>query len=57
MLWSTAGLTECEIEGIAGNCGERCRVYQRGECEEVHWDDEVIETPESAYDRAMGIIE
>jgi len=28
------GRTECERNGINGNCGEDCPVFQRGECEE-----------------------
>ena len=27
------GMSECDHQGIFGDCGEKCPVYQRGECE------------------------
>jgi len=33
-----AGMSECEIYGINGNCGVDCPVFQRGGCD--HEEDE-----------------
>lgn len=52
-------MTECEREGIAGNCGpDRCHKYRReGGCEEYDADNHTEEdTPEKAYERAMGVL-
>ena len=27
------GMSECDSNGLAGNCGFLCRIYQQGECE------------------------
>jgi hypothetical protein len=35
-----AGLTECEREGIAGNCGPSCTAFKGGQCET---NDEIVQ--------------
>ena len=32
----TIAMTECELTGYNGNCGETCKVYQRGDCEHTN---------------------
>lgn len=58
MTFSTAGMTECEREGISGNCGPDCRKYiSDGGCEEYdaeHMDEK--DTLEAAYKRAMSVV-
>ena len=36
------GMTQCEIVGISGNCGNECPVFLAGECEEPDGIDDAL---------------
>lgn len=40
-------MTECEREGISGNCGMNCTVFRDGECEEPY---EILEYVRTAFE-------